>query len=96
MKKREKPVGTAATAYTFTATGVCTSLITCTMENNRIHNVVFNGGCSGNTQGLSRLLEGMGAREAVTRLQGIRCGTKDTSCPDQFARAMKAFLSKNR
>jgi uncharacterized protein (TIGR03905 family) len=51
------------------------------------------GGCNGNLQGISRLVEGMPAREAISKLEGIRCGFKSTSCPDQLAKALKAALS---
>ena len=52
------------------------------------------GGCSGNLQGISALVEGMPAQEAIRRLKGIRCGFKDTSCPDQFARGLESALKK--
>lgn len=52
------------------------------------------GGCSGNLQGIASLVKGMPAREAIERLKGIRCGFKDTSCPDQFARNLEAALEK--
>jgi len=58
-------------------------------DNGHIHNVQFYGGCSGNTQGLSRLIEGMEINDAISRLEGIRCGYKATSCPDQLAQALK-------
>lgn len=56
-----------------------------------IRSVQFYGGCGGNTQGLSALLRGMKVDDAIERLQGIPCGMKGTSCPDQFARALKAL-----
>ncbi len=52
----------------------------------------FDGGCSGNTQGVARLVEGMDAQEAISRIKGIRCGYKETSCPDQLARALEKAL----
>ena len=52
-------------------------------------NVQFFGGCSGNTQGVARLIEGMDKDEAIARIEGIRCGYKQTSCPDQLAKALK-------
>ena len=58
-----------------------------------IQNVEFIGGCSGNTQGISSLVKGMKAEEAIDRLEGIRCGNKPTSCPDQLAKALKLALS---
>ena len=59
----------------------------------KIHDVKFQGGCSGNTQGVARLVEGMDAKEAISRLEGIRCGFKPTSCPDQLAKALKEALN---
>ena len=53
------------------------------------------GGCSGNLQGISALVKGMPAEEAIKRLKGIRCGFKDTSCPDQFARNLEQVLAKH-
>lgn len=61
-------------------------------DNGLIRNVVFTGGCNGNLQGISRLVEGMKVEEAINKLEGIRCGYKSTSCPDQLARALKETL----
>lgn len=69
--------------------GVCSRMIEISVENGVITQVSFTGGCSGNTQGVARLAEGMQVDEAIRRLSGIRCGFKDTSCPDQLARALK-------
>ncbi len=69
--------------------GVCTRKIQYTVKDNKLHNVRFIGGCHGNTQGLSRLLEGMEVDEARKRLTGILCENKGTSCPDQLARALQ-------
>ena len=60
-----------------------------------LKNVHFEGGCSGNTQGVARLAEGMPAEEAVRRLEGIRCGFKSTSCPDQLAAAIRRALEES-
>ncbi len=54
------------------------------IEDNKIHNVYFVGGCNGNLQGISHLVEGMDVDEAISRLEGIQCGFKTTSCPDQL------------
>jgi uncharacterized protein (TIGR03905 family) len=54
--------------------------------------VKFTGGCSGNTQGVARLIEGMEVNEAISRMEGIKCGFKPTSCPDQLANALKSAL----
>lgn len=70
--------------------GVCSQLIQVEVDSEGlIHNVSFTGGCNGNLQGISRLVEGMEIDEAISRLEGIRCGFKSTSCPDQLAQALK-------
>ncbi|SKA80080.1 uncharacterized protein TIGR03905 [Caloramator quimbayensis] len=76
----------------YIAKGVCCDKIIFDIENDIIKNVRFIGGCSGNTQGVARLVEGMKAEEAVKRLKGIKCGSKETSCPDQLARAIEENL----
>jgi len=80
--------------YTYKPKGVCSRQMNLELENGKIKSVQIIGGCDGNLKGISRLVEGMDAREAVTRLQGIRCGFKDTSCPDQLARALQEALAK--
>lgn len=70
--------------------GVCAQAIEFDVEDNKVHNVKFIGGCAGNTQGVARLVEGMDKDEAISRLEGILCGRKGTSCPDQLAKALKA------
>ncbi len=74
--------------------GVCPMNIHIDMDGDVIKHVEFLGGCSGNTQGVSRLVEGMKAEDAIARLEGIRCGRKPTSCPDQLAQALKLALSE--
>ena len=69
--------------------GVCSQSIDFDIEDNKVKNVSFVGGCSGNLQGISRLIEGMDVNEAISRIEGIRCGFKSTSCPDQLAKALK-------
>ena len=81
-------------AYQYRPRGVCSQGITFELEDGRVQNVRFVGGCSGNTQGVSRLVEGMPAEEAVRRLSGIRCGMKATSCPDQLARAIREAMAE--
>lgn len=70
--------------------GVCSRKITIELKDDVIESVQVVGGCSGNLQGLSSLLRGMNREEAIRRLEGIRCGMKPTSCPDQIAQALKA------
>ena len=69
--------------------GVCSSEINFELEDDKIKKVEFVGGCSGNTQGVARLVEGMKTEEAISRLEGIRCGRRPTSCPDQLAKALR-------
>ena len=69
--------------------GVCSRKITIELKDDVIESVKVLGGCSGNLQGLSSLLQGMRRDEAIRRLEGIRCGMKPTSCPDQIAQALK-------
>ena len=73
--------------------GTCSVAIQLELDGEIVKSVEFIGGCSGNTQGVARLVEGMNAREAITRLKGICCGTKPTSCPDQLARALEKALA---
>ena len=75
--------------YTFIPRGVCARKITFDIENNTVKNIRFSGGCSGNTQGVSALAEGMSVEAVISKLSGIRCGFKGTSCPDQLAKAVK-------
>ena len=70
--------------------GTCSSAIDIELDNGIIKSVHFTGGCNGNLQGISRLVEGMPAKEAISRLKGIKCGFKPTSCPDQLAVALES------
>jgi len=78
--------------YTFYPQGVCSTKIDLDVEEGRIHNVAYQGGCNGNLKALGALLEGMEAEEAVRRLSGICCGMNSTSCSDQLARNLKKVL----
>ncbi|MGN0447746.1 MAG: TIGR03905 family TSCPD domain-containing protein [Acutalibacteraceae bacterium] len=80
--------------YTFIPKGVCSRKITFKINDGIVSDVRFSGGCSGNTQGLAALIEGMKAEDVINRLSGIRCGFKSTSCPDQMAKAIKETLGK--
>ncbi|MBR2527047.1 MAG: TIGR03905 family TSCPD domain-containing protein [Blautia sp.] len=78
---------------TYKPTGVCSRQIDFDIDSEKkVRNVRFTGGCSGNTQGIAALVEGMDVNEAIRRMDGIRCGFKTTSCPDQLAKAMKEAL----
>ncbi len=80
--------------YKFRPRGVCSQEMRVTLEDGIIQNVEIIGGCSGNLQGISRLIQGMPAEEAIRRMKGIRCGFKDTSCPDQLSIALTEALQK--
>lgn len=71
--------------------GVCSSAIDIEVDGNTIRSVKFTGGCHGNLQGISRLVEGMQVEDAISKLKGIRCGFKNTSCPDQLAQALESI-----
>ena len=73
--------------------GVCASAVSFDLVDGKITGAQFTGGCSGNTQGVCALVEGMDAKEAIKRLSGIRCGFKPTSCPDQLAKALQEALN---
>ena len=72
--------------------GTCSSSIDIEIKNGVIESVKFTGGCNGNLQGISALVKGMSPEEAISRLKGIRCGFKSTSCPDQLAQALKSMI----
>ena len=74
--------------------GVCAQLIHFELDGDTVKNVQFLGGCNGNLQGISSLVKGMKAEDVIARLEGIRCGNKMTSCPDQLACALKQATSK--
>lgn len=72
--------------------GVCSQLMTIDVEDGIIQKVEVRGGCSGNLQGISQLLVGMKAEDAIRKMEGIHCGYKPTSCPDQLAQALKKCI----
>ncbi len=78
--------------YEYKTKGTCSQRIYFEIEDEKLHNVQFLGGCNGNLQGLGRLVEGMDVKEVIKRLEGIHCGMKPTSCPDQFATALKQYI----
>ncbi len=71
--------------------GTCSTAIDVEVKDGRIESVKFTGGCNGNLQGISALVKGMMVEEAISRLKGIRCGFKNTSCPDQLAKALESM-----
>ena len=80
--------------YTYRPRGVCSQLMEIETENNILTGFRVLGGCSGNLQGIARLVTGMDVDEVIARLEGIRCGSKPTSCPDQLAQALKAMKAE--
>lgn len=80
--------------FEYKTKGTCSQMIFFDIDEGKIHNVAFMGGCNGNLQGISKLVEGMDIDEAISRLDGIHCGAKPTSCPDQLANALKKAKAK--
>ena len=80
--------------YTYRPQGVCSQLMEIEIEDNIVKSFRALGGCDGNLQGIGRLIAGMNVDEVIARLEGIRCGFKPTSCPDQLARALKAMKAE--
>lgn len=81
--------------YSYETKGVCSSTITFEVDGDKVKNIKFVGGCNGNLKGIAALCEGMNIDEVIARLDGIRCGFKATSCPDQLAKALEACKHKN-
>ncbi len=80
--------------YNYRPNGVCARGISFDIEDGTVKNIKFSGGCSGNTQGVASLADGMDANDLIERLAGIRCGFKNTSCPDQLAKAVAKALEE--
>ncbi len=79
---------------TYIPRGVCSRKIDIEIDDGIIKSVKYTGGCAGNTQGVAALIAGMSVEEAISRLSGIHCGFKPTSCPDQLANALKEYIDK--
>ena len=79
---------------TYITSGVCATKIEFVVEDNIVKKIEFQSGCPGNLEGVSRLAEGMKVEEVISRLQGIKCGDKLTSCPDQLAKALGQLVNK--
>ena len=75
----------------YKTSGTCSSSIDFEIEDNTIQSVAFTGGCNGNLQGISSLVRGMNIDDAISKLKGIKCGMKSTSCPDQLAKAIEEY-----
>ena len=80
--------------YEYKTKGTCSQRILFEIEDSKVRNVQFIGGCHGNLQGIAKLVENMDAEEVIERINGIHCGMKPTSCPDQLAKAIKEALGK--
>ena len=78
----------------YTPKGVCSRKIEIDIENGIINKVRFVGGCNGKTQGISKLVEGMKAEDVISRLEGVNCNGRGTSCPDQLAKALKEAIKQ--
>ncbi|MBE5946830.1 MAG: TIGR03905 family TSCPD domain-containing protein [Lachnospiraceae bacterium] len=77
---------------TYKTKGTCSQTIDFEVIDGKVRNVKFLGGCNGNLKGISSLVEGMPVEDVIERLEGIQCGFKDTSCPDQLAKALKQTI----
>ncbi len=80
--------------HNFRTQGVCSRTISFDIDDGIVSNVSFEGGCNGNLKGIAALAEGKPAEEVIDALSGIRCGFKSTSCPDQFAKALKNAMEE--
>ena len=80
--------------FTYRTKGTCSQEILFDVDGKTVKNIEFIGGCNGNLQGISKLVEGMSAEDAISRLKGIKCGFKPTSCPDQLAIALESIVGK--
>ena len=75
--------------FTYKTKGTCAQMISFQVEDNKVTDVKFFGGCNGNLKGIASLVEGMDIDQVIARVEGIKCGMKSTSCPDQLAQALK-------
>ena len=80
--------------YTYKTSGTCSQQIIFDIEDGKVHNLHFLGGCNGNLQGIGKLVEGMNVEDVIARVEGISCGGRPTSCPDQLAKALKAAMAQ--
>ena len=79
--------------FSYKTRGTCSQYINFELNNGVVTNVQFLGGCNGNLKGIGALVEGMKAEDVIARVEGIKCGMKATSCPDQLAKALKEALN---
>lgn len=81
--------------HTYSTNGTCSRSITFKVEDGKVFEIEFYGGCNGNLKGIAALCEGQPIEEVIKRLEGITCGFKSTSCPDQLAKALKKYMKDN-
>lgn len=79
----------------YKTSGVCAKDIEFELEGNIVKSVKFNGGCNGNLKGIATLVEGLNVEDVIAKLEGLTCGSKETSCPDQLAKALKNAVINN-
>ncbi len=82
--------------YRYETKGTCSKLIEFTVEDGIVKDVKYTGGCSGNLQGIAKLVDGMKVEDVIEKLRGIGCGMKGTSCPDQLSRALTEVAAKEK
>lgn len=75
----------------YKTSGTCSSMIDIEVEENKIKNICFTGGCNGNLKGICSLVKGMDVNDVISKLEGIHCGNRNTSCPDQLSKALKSM-----
>ena len=80
--------------YKYKTQGTCSRMITFKINDGIVSDIRFEGGCNGNLKGIAKLAEGMKAEEVIDKIKGLKCGFKNTSCPDQFARALEEAIAK--
>ncbi len=80
--------------FTYRTNGVCSRSIDIELDGDVVRSVKYTGGCNGNLQGIGRLVEGMRIDDVIEKLEGIKCGFKNTSCPAQLAKALKEYKNK--
>ena len=81
---------------TYKTTGTCSKQIDFDVEDNKVYNVKFLGGCNGNLQGIAALVEGQDINTVIEKVKGIKCGFKETSCPDQLAKAVRKAYNESK
>lgn len=81
--------------FAYKTNGVCARTIRIDVDGDTIDKVAFEGGCNGNTKGVASLVKGMKIDDVIEKLEGIKCGFKGTSCPDQLAKALKEYKENN-